>query len=165
MLRQALAGLPTRPAIYLSATVLVLGLAYHFATTYQSCHGHAALRAALSAAIASSAARDTPLRLEQITGFSWDKAEILVNYKPAGVSTDCPFGWDWSRAARESLIAKDLLTVIVFLRAGKLVNYLEIRGDRAHFDDVENPYTPGTAVFRAVRSANNPEQYLVTPVP
>ena len=165
MLRQALAGLPTRPAVYLSALVLILGLAYHFATTYQSCRGHAALREALSSAVASSAARETALRLEQVTDFAWDRAEILVNYKPAGSSTDCPFQWDWSREAREKLIAEDLLTVIVFIRDGKLVNYVEMRSDRLRFEGIKNPFTPATAVFRAVRSRNNPEQYLVTPVP
>ena len=165
MLRQALAGLPTRPAVYLSAAVLLLGLAYHFATTYQSCHNHAALRAALSAAVASSAAQKTPLRLAQITGFRWDKAEILINYKPAGASTDCPFEWDWSRETRERLISRDLLTVIVFLRDGKLVNYVETRSDRVRFDDIEDSYTPAMAVFRAARSRSDPEQYLVTPGP
>ena len=163
MLKEALAGLPTRPAVYLSVTVLVLGLAYHFATTYRSCREHAALREALSAAIASSAARGSVLRLGQLTDFSWDRAEILVNYKPGGPSTDCPLQWDWSRKDREKLIAGDLLTVIVFLLDSKLVGYLETRGDRVRFVDVKNPYSPETAVFRAARSRNNPQQYVVTP--
>ena len=165
MLREALAGLPTRPAVYLSVIAVVLGLGYHFVTTYQSCRGHAALREALSVAVTSSAARAIPLRLAQITDFPWDRAEILVNYKPGGASTDCPFQWDWSRTAREEIIAKDLLTVIVFVRDGKLVNYLEIRSDQVRFADIENPYSPETAVFRAARSQVSPEQYLLIPAP
>jgi hypothetical protein len=164
MLKDALAGLPTRPILYLSSMVLILGLGYHFATTYQSCRSHAALREALGAAINSRSDGTDPVRLSHITDFPWDRADILVNYKPGGSSTDCPFQWDWSREEREELIAADLLTVIVFIRDGKLVNYLETRRDRADFVDLKNPYTPDTAKFRAAPSPDNPKQYILSPV-
>jgi hypothetical protein len=163
MLKDALAGLPTRPILYLSSIVLVLGLGYHFLSTYQSCRSHAGLREALSAAIEAGAEGKVPVALSQITDFAWDRAEILVNYKPGGASTDCPFQWDWSRDARETLIADDLLTVIVFVRDGKLVNYLEYRRDRAKFVGVNNPYSPETAVFRVEPSPDKAGAYVLTP--
>jgi hypothetical protein len=163
MLKDALAGLPTRPVLYLSLTVLVLGLAYHFTTTYQSCRGHADLRQALRVAIETSARGTDPLRLSAITDFAWDRADILVNYKPSGESTDCPFQWDWSRETREQLITGDLLTVIVFLRDGKLVNYLDYRRDWAEFGEVKNPYTPKTAVFAVSRSPASYYEYILLP--
>lgn len=162
MLKDALAGLPARPVMYLSLTVLVLGLAYHFTTTYQSCRSHADLRKALGAAIEASATGTDPVRLSAITDFAWDRADIFVNYKPSGASTDCPFQWDWSQETREKLIAGDLLTVIVFLRDDRLVNYLEYRRDRADFVDVKNPYTPATAVFAVSRSPGDPDAFTLS---
>ena len=103
------------------------------------------------------------MRLSTITDFAWDRADILVNYKPGGSSTDCPFQWDWSRETRDKLIAGDLLTVIVFLKDGKLVRYLEFRRDRADFVHVKNPYTPETAVFRVTSPTENPEEFILSP--
>ena len=165
MLKDALAGMPTRPVLYLSLTVLVAVLGYNFFTTYQSCRVHGEGRESLEAAINASAGADAPLRLSQVTDFVWDRADILVNYKPEGSSTDCPFGWDWSREQREKLIAQDLLTVIVFLKDGKLVNYLEYPRDHADFADVENPYTPETATFMVEPSQTNPPRYILTQAP
>ena len=165
MLKDALAGLPTRPVVYLSLTVLVLGLGYHFSTTYQSCTSHAEPREALRAAIKASAEGNVPVQLSRVTDFAWDSAEILVNYKPDGATTDCPFQWDWSRQTREQLIAADLLTVIVFVRDGKLADYLEYRRDWAEFVNVKNPYTPETAVFKVVPSPTNPNGYILSPAP
>lgn len=163
--KEALAGLPTRPVVYLCAAVLVLGLGYHFATTYRRCSSHAELREDLRAAIEASAegAARAPVRLARVANFPWDRAEILVNYKPGGSTTDCPFGWDWSREAREQLIARDLLTVIVFLKDGRMVDYLELRRDRADFANVENPYTPETAVFAVSPSPVDPYAYVLSP--
>ncbi len=164
MLKDALAGLPTRPILYLSLTVLVLGLGYHFLTTHHSCSHHAELRRSLHAAIRASAEGALPLQLSRVTEFNWDRADILVNYKPGGATTDCPFQWDWSRDTRDRLIAGDLLTDIVFLRDGKLVDYLEHRSDRADFVNVKNPYSPQTAIFQIEPSPDNPNGYRLTPM-
>jgi len=164
MLKDALAGLPTRPALYLSLAVLILGLGYHFLTTYQECSSHAELRESLRGEIKARVADAAPMRLTQVTDFPWDRADILVNYKPSGETTDCPFQWGWSRDVRDKLIAEDMLTVIVFLRDDKMVNYLEYRGDRADFVDVKNPYSPQTAIFRVEPSPHSPDGYTLTPV-
>ena len=165
MLKGALAGMSVRPILYLSSVVLVLALAYYLSTTYQSCRSHAEFREALRAAIKASGdgAAPGPVHLSQIADFQWDTAEIFVNYKPDGSTTDCPFQWDWSSAARGQLIAEDLLTVIVFLKGGRLVNYLEYRRDWADFVDVKNPYTPETAVFQVAPSSTNPYVYILMP--
>lgn len=163
MLKDALAGLPTRPVLYISIVVIVLGLGYHFFSIYRECRSHAELREVLRTAIEASADGAVPVKLRQVTDFVWDRAEILVNYKPGGSSIDCPFQWDWSRNMREKLIAADLLTVVVFVRNGKLANYLEYRRDWAEFVNVKNPYTPDTAVFRVAPSPTNPGAYILTP--
>ncbi len=165
MLKDALAGLPTRPVLYISAIVLTLGLGYHFITTYKSCRSHAELREALRAAIDAGVEGAGPVRLSRITGFDWDRAEILVNYKPGGAVADCPFQWDWSRETREKLIADDLLTVIVFLHRGRLVDYLEYRRDWAAFVDITNPYTPETAMFTVSTPPDAGHAVVLSPVP
>ena len=162
-LRNAFAGVSTRPVLYLALAVLILGVGYHLFTTYKSCREHSALREDLRAAIVGGSEDARPVRLSGVTGFSWDRADILVNYKPEGATTDCPFGWDWSRAQREALIAADRLTVIVFLRDGQLVNYLEYPRDQADFVGVKNPYTPETAVFDVRPSPDDPHRFILTP--
>ena len=159
------AGLPTRPIFYLAVAVFGLVLAYRYGTTYRDCAAHAALREDLHAAIQAGDEGDprARLHLSSITDFPWDRAEIIVNYKPPGATTDCPFGWDWSQAERDALVADDLLTVIVLLRDGKLVNYIEYRRDWAEFLQVHNPYTPETAVFQVQRSSTNPFAFILTP--
>ena len=164
-LKNALAGLPTRPALYLAVPVLALGIGYHLYSTHASCRTHAELREALGTAIAVSAGGGTPVRLAQIANFPWDRAEVLVNYKPEGTTTDCPFGWDWTREHRERLIAADRLTVIVFLEDGKLKDYLEYSRDRADFVGISNPYTRQTAVFRASPSPDDPYRFILSPLP
>lgn len=166
-LKEALAGLSTRPALYLASIVLLAGFGYHLITTYQSCRGHAELRDRLHAAIAASADGSSPgpVRLSRITDFPWDRAEILVDYKPGGSTTDCPFQWDWSREKRANLIARDLLTVIVFLEDGRMVDYLEFRRDRADFIGVKNPYTPDTAVFDVAPSSEVPGAFVLSAKP
>ncbi|GEM_PF-682695 len=165
MLKDALAGMSVRPIMYLSPIVLVLALGYYFFTTYQSCRSHAEFRQALRAAIKASAdgAAPGPVHLVQITDFPWDTAEIFVNYKPDGSTTDCPFQWDWSSATRDKLIAGDLLTVIVFVKDDRLVHYLEYRRDWAEFVDLKNPYTPETAVFAVSASPANPYEFILSP--
>lgn len=162
-MKDALAGMPTRPVMYLSLGVLLLGLGYHFLTTYQGCRSHAELRESLRAAIHKGAAGDGPVQLSRVTDFPWDRADIFVNYKPEGSTTDCPFGWDWSRDEREKLITAGLLTVIVFLKDDRLVNYLEYQRDQADFADVENPYTPETAVFEVTPSPTDPNRLILSP--
>ncbi len=156
-----------RPIMYLSSIVLVLALGYYFSTTYRSCRSHAELREALRAAIQANAdgAAPGPVRLSQFTDFSWDTAKVFVNYKPDGSTTDCPFQWDWSSETRNKLIADDLLTVIVFLKGGRLVHYLEYRRDWAEFVDLKNPYMPETAVFEVSASPNDPYRFILSPTP
>ncbi len=166
-LKESLAGLPTRPVLYLASAVIAIGLGYHFITTYQSCRGHAELRERLEAAVAASADGTSPgpVRLSRIIDVEWDRAEILVDYKPAGSTADCPFGWDWSQKTREALIAADRLIVIVFLRGGRLVNYLELRSDRVSFVGISNPYTPETALFTVSPGAGHAGVFTLSPVP
>ena len=159
------AGLPTRPVYYLALVLFVLAASYYYGTAYRDCTAHATLRDRVGAVIERSGGANTSnsFRLSAITDFAWDRADILVNFKPDGTTADCPFGWDWSREKRDALVADDLLTVVVFSQSGNIVNYLEYRRDWADFLDVANPYTPSTAVFKVRRSPTDPPTFILTP--
>lgn len=95
------ASLPNpKLTVVIAPTLIILGLAYLFGSTYQLCSFHRELREQLRAGIESAASRSSPMRLAEIADFQWDSATILVNYKPDARTTDCPFGWDWSEAER-----------------------------------------------------------------
>lgn len=162
-LQNALAGLPTRPVFYIALPVMLLGVGYHLFTTWESCTRHAAMRETLRTAAVSGARDSRPVRLSSVTDFEWDRVEVLVDYEPEGASTDCPFGWDWSREHRERLIAADRLTVIVFLKDGRLVDYVEVSRDEVDFAGIDNPYTPESALFAAAPSPQDPYRLLLTP--
>ena len=164
-IQDSLAGLSTRPVLVFALPILILGAGWHFFSTYQSCNAHAEMRTRLGAAIAASAESGTPVEFARIIDFPWERADILVNYKPEGATDNCPFDWDWSREHREKLIAADLLTVIVFLNGGRLVNYLEYPRDEADFAGVRNPYTPETARFEAKPSPDGPSRFVLSPAP
>ena len=50
-------------------------------------------------------------------------------------------------------------------RDERLVDYLEYRRDRAEFSDVNNPYTPETAVFLVSTSPNDPQTPILSSAP
>ena len=148
------ASLPNpRPILVIAPALIVLALAYHFGTTYQSCSHHRQYRERLRTGIESAASRSTYLRLAEIADFQWSTATILVNYKPDARTTDCPFGWDWSAAERAEIVADDLLTLIVFSRRGRVVDHMEYRADWAVFPDSGKPYDRNTAIFEVRRPA------------
>ncbi len=165
MVKRLFAGLPTRPIYYLALTVFALVFLYYYGTAYKDCTDHAELRAAFLAAIQapSESAAPTRLHLARLTDFEWDTANVVVNYHPSGATADCPFGWDWSEQQRDDLIRSGLLTIIVFLHRGKIVNYIEYNRYRAEFVGIENPYTPKTAVFKVQRLPTDRSEFLLSP--
>ena len=165
MLKRLFAGLPTKPIYYLALAVFPLAVLYHYGTIYSDCTGHAGLRAAFLSALRAPAESGAPARLHLagLTDFDWDAATIVVNYQPTGGTTDCPFGWDWSEEQRDDLIRSELLTIIVFKNRGEIVNYLEYNRYRAEFIEVDNPYTPETAVFEIRQTPTDRSEILLVP--
>lgn len=86
-------------------------------------------------------------RLSEFTDFIWDKVRIAVNIKPGERNAECPFGWNWAEAERESLMASGLLTVLMFGHGESIVGYAELRSDEIAFRGIESSLTPQTAVF------------------
>ncbi|MCP4329610.1 MAG: hypothetical protein GY791_14375 [Alphaproteobacteria bacterium] len=150
-LRRALDSLPARPAVFISAALIVGVLLYRYGGEYLDCSAHAGLRDRLHRAVeqAAGGANGGRVVLAEVTDFAWSRADIQVNFKPEVEVPGCPLGWDWSTEERAALVADDLLTVIVFSQNGALVNFLEYRSDWGVFRDAAGPFTPETAVFAA----------------
>lgn len=146
MIRDALSSLPARPVLYLVPAVIVMVLSLYYWDLHARCARIEAQRGALTEWV-RSADSSLPLRLESFTEFAWDQVRIAVGYKPQRGNGDCPLGWNWPRGEREALIANGRLTLLVFARAGEIVEYLELRGDQIDFRGIESVLTPQTAVF------------------
>ena len=158
------ASLPNpRPILVIAPGLIVLALAYHFGTNYQSCSRHQEFRERLRAGIESAASRSMPMRLAEIFDFQWDAATVLVNYKPDARTTDCPFGWDWSEAERAGFVANDLLILIVFSHRGRIAEHVEYRADWAEFPDTSKPYDRNTAIFEVRRPAGPGSRPVLRP--
>ena len=163
-IRRALNVVPTRPVLVLAPLVVVLALTYWFGSDYGRCTGHAKFRERFTEAVRAAAAGGRRLVLADLTAFSWDRALIQPGFKPGGLGPDCAFGWDWSRGEREALAAAGRLTVIAFVRGGRVVEYVELRGDRIRFRDLANPYTPATAIFRVHAATDEAGGFVLDPL-
>ncbi len=148
-IREALQSLPAHPAVYISIALIVGVFAYRYGAQYIACTDHAALRDRLHDAVAAAARQGRLLVLAEVIEFDWDRVDIQTGFKPDVEVPGCPFGWDWSAAERDRLAAAGLLTVLVFSRAGAIVEYIEYRSDWGVFQDLVNPYDRETAVFSA----------------
>jgi hypothetical protein len=85
--------------------------------------------------------------LENFTGFTWDQVRIVQEFDPEIKSSECPLGWNWPSGERDSLIASGLLTLVIFLHRGIIVEYLELRSDEVAFRGADTSLSPETAVF------------------
>ena len=72
---------------------------------------------------------------------------VVAKIEAGTVSVECPFGWNWPRGERESLIASGLLTALIFGQEGRVVRYVEVRSDQVAFVGVDGHLAPESAIF------------------
>ncbi len=154
MIKSALAVLPTRPVLYIVPIIVVLAMSFYYWNLYTECTNNKQFRNTLNEFLYSED-RPTEFRLADFTGLAWDKVRIVTNFNPERRNIECPFGWNWSRGERESLIASNLLTVMVFAYDGLIVEYLELRSDRVAFENVNSSLSPDEAKFNIVRNQSD----------
>jgi hypothetical protein len=152
MIRRALSVLPTRPIIYIVPLLVVLVLFFYYRDIYQKCTDNKQFRTALVASL-NAMAVPGEFRLLDFTDFRWDKVRIVANFEPERRNTECPFDWNWRSGLRDTLIAKGLLTVLIFAQDGMIVRYHELRSDELEFRGAEASLTPQTAVFDVGRDS------------
>ncbi|MCP4391781.1 MAG: hypothetical protein GY802_26030 [Gammaproteobacteria bacterium] len=146
MIKNALSVMPTRPIVFIVPLVVVLVLAFYYWDMYARCDGNRQFRASLNELLGSMGASGQ-FRLTDATDFGWDRVRIVTGFKPETRSAECPLGWNWADGERDTLIASGLLTVLIFVRRGAIVNYLELRHDEVAFKGTDFSLSPKAAVF------------------
>jgi len=147
MIRNALSVLPTRPILYIVPIIVVLVMSFYYGDIYAKCSNNKQFRTSLNELLGSGD-RPRQFRLMDFADFTWDRVRIVTDFKPEGKSVECPLGWNWSNEERDSLISSGLLTVLIFVQQGIIVDVLELRGDEVAFRGTDNSsLTPQAAVF------------------
>ncbi len=155
MIRNALNSLRAKPGFY-GAVILAVGvLIWYYAFQYRDCTRHRELRERLYDTVDAMERDDRAFNLAEVVVSTWDRVHIRTVSRLEAKVADCPFGWDWSRAEREALVADGHLALLLFIDDGEFVDYLEFRNDRVDFRDVAGIWTPDMAVFRAVRESSS----------
>ncbi len=150
-IKQALSGLPARPALVAAPIIALLALALYYWDIHGKCTGLRAQREALESHLARlpPAAR---FRLADFTGFAWNQVRIVARVESTSRELDCPLDWNWPRGERDELMQSGRLTAVIFGRDRALVDYFELRNDRIEFRGVDSILRPETAVFRVART-------------
>ena len=146
MIRNALSVLPTRPVLYIVPVIVVMVMSFYYWDIYTKCANNKQFRTSLNESLHSAAA-PVPFKLADFTDFYWDRVRVVENFKPKKRNVECPLGWNWASGERESLMATGLLTVLIFVQEGVIIQYLELRSDEVAFRGADSSITPETAVF------------------
>jgi hypothetical protein len=146
MIKDALAVMPARPIVYLVPVIVIVVMSFYYGDIYSKCTGNRQFRVSLNELLATVDASGQ-FRLTDATRFAWDRVRIVTDFKPEASGAECSFDWNWPRGERDSLIASGLLTVLVFVHRGAIVNYLELRHDEVAFHGADSSLSPNAAVF------------------
>ncbi len=154
MIKNALSVMPARPILYIVPVIVVLVLSLYYRDMYSRCTGNKQFRTSLNELLHSDGS-GTQFRLSDITGFMWDRVRIVTNFEPESETGQCPFGWNWPAGDRDKLIASGLLTVLIFVDKGTMVEVLELSGDEVAFHGADASLTPQAAVFSIATNSEN----------
>ncbi len=154
MIKDALSVLPARPVLYVVPIIIVVVLSFYYWEQYTKCSNIKQFRSSLTETLRSTDSSEQ-FRLVDFTDFVWDKVRIAVNVKAGERNAECPFGWNWAEAERESLMASGLLTVLMFGQGESIVGYAELRSDEVEFRGIASSLTPLTAVFTVERKSDS----------
>ncbi len=159
MYRHLFEGVPTKPVLVLAPLVIAAVLALYYYNQHKNCSHQASLREQFYIFLKNNI--NQTIALSEAMPFKWDKAYILVNYKPDRKVRDCPFEWDWTEEYRQTLIESDLLNVIFFTVNDKRAMYIEFSDEQIDMQDMgeDNLLTSETALFK-IESKDDLNQQL-----
>ncbi|MFT5116457.1 MAG: hypothetical protein ACI8P9_005828 [Parasphingorhabdus sp.] len=146
MFNNALSVMPTRPIRFIVPIIVVVVLSLYYWGQYTKCSNIKQFRSDFNESVRSSSQSES-FHLVGFTNFVWDKVRIAVNIKPGERNVECPFGWNWEKGERKSLMSSGLLTVLMFGHGESIVGYAELRSDEINFLGIESSLTPGSAKF------------------
>lgn len=91
------------------------------------------------------------IQLSSMTPFVWDKVFIFHPYMTSD-AIDSQLGFKWSGKAKREIEYSDWFELLVFVRAGKVVQYARIRRNLGDWSlDNRNGFSPGEDVFLVER--------------
>ncbi|MCP4875319.1 MAG: hypothetical protein GY896_07570 [Gammaproteobacteria bacterium] len=154
MIKNALSVMPARPVLYIVPVIVVLVLSFYYWDKYSRCTSNKQFRSSLNELLHAEDS-DALFRLSDITGFMWDRVRIVTNFEPESNTGHCPFGWNWPTGDRDKLIASGLLTVLIFVDKGTMVEVLELSGDEVAFHGADASLKPQAAVFSIATNSEN----------
>ena len=146
MIKEALSVLPARPIVYIVPLIVIMVMSFYYADVYSRCTAGKEFRASLNNTLMARA-NGSQLRLEDVTGFAWDRVRIVTGFDPERNDGACPFGWNWADGEREALIASGSLTALIFVHRAAIVEYLEVNANEVAFRGAETSISPRAAVF------------------
>ncbi len=143
---------PSKPAIIFAPIIMLIVLTYYYYSRYEDCSHHQALREQFYLL----ATNNQSINFSDLSANDWNETIIKTAYQPNKMAKapDCPFGWDWHDDYRQQLIEAGKLNMVIFVKAGKPVDYIELEQDKVYFDNLNNPYTPYNARFSVVKDQN-----------
>ena len=161
MIKEALSVLPARPIVYIVPLMVIMVMSFYYADVYSRCSTGKEFRASLNNAL-NARANGSLIRLQDVTGFAWDRVRIVTGFDPERNDGACPFGWNWAAGEREALIASGSLTALIFVHRAAIVEYLEVRADEVAFRGAETSISPQAAVFSIGPNPNNAGGFSLT---
>ena len=146
MIKEALSVLPARPIVYIVPLIVIMVMSFYYTDVYSRCSAGKEFRVSLNNTL-NARANGSLLRLEDVTGFAWDRVRIVTGFDPERNDGACPFGWNWADGEREALIASGSLTALIFVHRAAIVEYLEVNAGEVAFRGAETSISPRAAVF------------------
>jgi len=154
LIRDALSTLPAKPALFIAPLLVVLVLSLYYRDQYGKCVEMRQARDELNDRLRSVDSRQQ-FRLADFTDFAWNRVKIVASVKPGTIDDQCPFDWNWGSGERDALLASGRLVAVIFGHQGKVVRYLELRGDQVAFREADGDLTPQSAVFEVSRQGRD----------
>jgi hypothetical protein len=95
------------------------------------------------------------LEMQSVTNFIWDKMYIFVPFTGPDYIEET-LGFKWKRAKSIAYRSRDHLNLLVFVRNGQVVEYLEFYGAKGDFSTAIRPegFTPDEAIFSVDNKLN-----------
>ena len=154
VIKNALSAVPARPALFIAPLLVVLVLSLYYRDQYNKCVDIKQTRAALHEQLLALGS-PAQFRLADFTDFAWTQVRIVASVTADTISDSCPLDWNWDSGERDALIASGHLAAMMFGQQGRIVSYLELRGDQVEFRGVEESLSPNEAIFEVRRKSGD----------
>ena len=151
MIHNALRSIPSRPVKYLAPALILIVLTVYYLDLKSQCSKSFAQRQNLIHSIQLAKQNDQVFKLSSITDFEWDFVKGFIGFKPKHPKKTCPFGWDWSKQVRQTMIEQNKLSVFIFFKDRNIVNIQEFSSDDLNMENLDQKQTPESAIFNILQ--------------